>query len=338
MELRHLRYFVAVADAEHMTRAAAQLGIHQPPLSMQIRALEQELGLPLLHRHPKGVRLSEAGRTLLPEARRILQDVAELKRRFAGMSQGTRGVLAVGFTSSAAAHAFTPAALRACRTRYPDIELVISEANAAEVIEGVASHRLHCGIVRVPVARPAGVVFEAVLSEPALLAIPSDHPLASSTQREDAVPLESLHGQPLILVRRSGAPGLYANLLASCAKRAVEPRVVAEVDRMMTNLNLVAAGVGLSVVPASMRGAHPTAVVYRHLAGDAGLEAPMTLAWREEDALGPTATLLNLMRETARNWPSQVGTSDSSASTRRARPRPSDATVAPQQAASWASS
>lgn len=302
MELRHLRYFVAVAEAGHITRAAAELGMQQPPLSTQIRALEDELGLPLLHRHPKGVRLSDAGRALLPEARRILQDVADLKRRFAGLSQGTRGVLAVGFTSSAAAHAFTPEALRACRTRYPDIELVISEANAAEVIEAVASHRLHCGIVRVPVARPPGVVFEEVLSEPALVAIPCDHALARSTGPKDPVPLEALHGQPLILVRRSGAPGLYANLLALCAQRAVEPRVVAEVDRMMTNLNLVAAGVGLSVVPASMQGTHPSSVAYRPLPKGARLEAPMTLAWRQEDEVGPTATLLDVMRQTAQTW------------------------------------
>jgi molybdenum-dependent DNA-binding transcriptional regulator ModE len=97
MDLRHLRYFVAVAEAGHMTRAAAQLGIQQPPLSMQIRALEQELGVQLLHRHPKGVRLSEGGRLLLPQAQRILQEVQALKLRFEGLAQGARGILSVGF-------------------------------------------------------------------------------------------------------------------------------------------------------------------------------------------------------------------------------------------------
>lgn len=300
MDLRHLRYFVAVAEAGHMTRAAAQLGIQQPPLSMQIRALEQELGVQLLHRHPKGVRLSEGGRLLLPQAQRILQEVQALKQRFEGLAQGARGILSVGFTSSAAAHAFTPAALRACRTRYPEIELKLSEDNAAALTDAVASHRLHCGILRVPVARPAGLAFETMLSERAVAAIPLDHPLARGPQAaRQVLPLSCLDAQPMILVRQPGAPGLYANLLERCAQAGVRPRVVAEVGRMMTNLNLVAAGVGLSVVPASMQGAHPSAIVYRPLPRDVGLDAPLTLVYRQEDCAGPTATFLNLLREVA---------------------------------------
>lgn len=303
MDLRHLRYFVAVAEAGHMTRAAAQLGIQQPPLSMQIRALEQELGVQLLHRHPKGVRLSEGGRLLLPQAQRILQEVQALKLRFEGLAQGARGILSVGFTSSAAAHAFTPAALRACRNQYPEIELKLSEDNAATLTEAVASHRLHCGILRVPVARPAGLAFETMLSEPAVAAIPLDHPLARAPHAaRQVLPLSSLDAQPLILVRQPGAPGLYANLLERCAQAGVQPRVVAQVSRMMTNLNLVAAGVGLSVVPASMQGAHPSAIVYRPLPRDVGLDAPLTLVYREEDCAGPTATFLNLLREVARRY------------------------------------
>jgi DNA-binding transcriptional LysR family regulator len=297
MDLRHLRYFVAVAEAGHMTRAAATLGIQQPPLSQQIKALETELGMALLHRHPKGVSLTDGGSLFLAEARRILQDVDAMAQRMARVARGVQGVLAIGFTSSAAAHAFTPETLRACRSRFPGIELVISENNAAEITEAVASARLHCGFLRVPVSRPEGVAMQTLLNEPAVVALPLDHPLARRRGAKGAtIALKDLHAQNLVLVRRPGAPGLYANLLALCARHGVSPTVVAEVDRMMTNLNLVAAGVGLSVVPASMQGAHPHAIVYRPLAPSVRLDAPLTLAWRAADCTGPTATFVELVR------------------------------------------
>src|SRR4051812_37856951 len=127
MEFRHLRYFVAVADAGHMTRAAAQLGIQQPPLSQQIRALERQLGTSLFRRHPKGMALTDSGRLFLAEARRILEDMTAMEQRMALVAKGMRGLLAVAFTTSAAAHAFMPKALRAFRNRHPEIALVLSE-------------------------------------------------------------------------------------------------------------------------------------------------------------------------------------------------------------------
>lgn len=301
MELRHLRYFLAVAEAGHMTRAAATLGIQQPPLSQQIKALEQSLGVTLLQRHPKGVALTEAGRQFAAEARRIVDDVAAMQQRMSRIARGLQGLLAVAFTSSAAAHAFTPEALRACRSRYPDIALQLSEDNAATITEAIAAGRLHCGFLRVPVARPAGVQLETLLNEPAVLALPLDHRLARLRRgKPQPVALAELEGERLILVRRPGAPGLYANLLALCAARGVQPLIVAEVERMMTNLNLVAAGVGLSVVPASMTGAQPHAIVYCPFERGVTLDAPLTLAWRAADSNGPTATFVALVREIAR--------------------------------------
>lgn len=299
MELRHLRYFTVVAEMGHMTRAAERLGIQQPPLSQQIRALEQGLGVVLFTRHPKGVTLTAAGTQFLGEARRILDSVGALEDRMARVARGLLGLLVVGFTSSAAAHAFTPRVLRACRREYPEIELQISENNAAELTDAVAAGRLQCAFLRVPVSRPAGVVFEALLSEPAVLALPIDHPLAEAYGIDDAVPLQALQDQPLILVRRPGAPGLYGNLLSLLERRGVAARVHAEVDRMMTNINLVAAGAGLSVVPASMQGAHAHSVTYRRLPPDTGLEAPITLAYRDDGETGVMATFLALARRSA---------------------------------------
>jgi DNA-binding transcriptional LysR family regulator len=297
MELRHLRYFLAVADTGHITRAAELLGMQQPPLSQQIRALEEELGIALFRRHPKGVDLTDAGRELRAEALRLLADFSAMRERMQAFARGERGRVHVGFTSSAAAHAFTPEVLRLCRSRHPDIALDVSEHNAAEITEAVQAGRMHCGFLRVPVAQPQGLVFEPLLQEPALLAIPLDHRLAR--QPSQPVALAQLDGERLILVRRTGAPGLYANLLALCAQQGVQVEVAAEVERMMTNVNLVAAGVGLSIVPASVRGAHAEAVVYRAFEPAVRLSAPLTLVYREAGAEGPLATFLALARELA---------------------------------------
>lgn len=298
MDLRQLRYFLAVAEAGHITRAAEQLGIQQPPLSQQIKALEARLGLTLFERHAKGVALTEAGRLLREDALRLVAQADTLTRRMAQVAAGRQGPLALGFTSSAAAHAFLPRVLRECRQQYPGIRLELAEFNAAELTEAVLESRLHCGFLRVPVAAPEGLVFETLFDEPALLVLPNDHPLVPADGA--AVPLAALRDEGFILVRRPGAPGLYADLLAQCRQAGFEPCVVAEVPRMLTNLNLVAAGAGISVVPASMRGVHAHALAYCELAGPPGaapLRAPMTLVWRQADPVGPTATFIALVRE-----------------------------------------
>ena len=301
MDLRQLRYFTAIAETGHITRAAERLGMQQPPLSQQIRALEKHLGVTLFVRHPKGVRLTAAGTMMLGDAQRILGSVAALEERMARVGRGLLGVLSVGFTSSAAAHAFTPRVLRACRHEYPDIALRISENNAAELIEALESGALHCAFLRVPVARPEGLRFDTLLQEPVVLALPIGHPLAGAYGPQDTVPWEALQGQSLILVRRPGAPGIYANMLNLLERHGVSFKVQAEVDRMMTNINLVAAGEGISVVPASMQGVHAHSVTYRPLPPDTGLQAPITLAYRKDDLDAVTGILLDLARRIARD-------------------------------------
>jgi DNA-binding transcriptional LysR family regulator len=299
MDLRQLRYFAIVAEEGHVTRAAAVLEMQQPPLSQQIRALEQELGVVLFRRHAKGMALTEAGRLMLQETRLVLAAAEQLRARMRSVAEGRRGLLSIGFTSSAAAHGFVPAVLRACRSEFPELELRISENNAAEIIEAVAAERMHCGVVRAPVAHPEGVHFELLLEERLMLVLPVGHPLTRRYATARTVPLEALRGERLILVRRSGAPGMYSNLLAALAARGVEVTVAAEVERMMTNINLVAAGEGISVVPASMEGAHGRAVAYRRLPADPRLMAPITLVYRDHDRAGTIATFVELARRTA---------------------------------------
>jgi DNA-binding transcriptional LysR family regulator len=304
MDIRALRYFAAVAETGHMTRAAEQLGIQQPPLSQQIKALERELGVLLFRRHPRGVALTDAGRLFQVEALRMLHDMEAMKQRMARVAEGQAGTLAVGFTSSAAAHRFMPEALRAFRRAHPGVALQLREDNAAELTEALAAGRLHCGLLRVPVARPDGLVFETLLREPVLVAMPSDHRFALARGKGSRpLPLAKLCEEGIILVRRPGAPGLYAELLALCHAKGLRPRVVAEVDRMMTNLNLVAAGVGLSVVPASMTGVHAHAIAYARLADGGQLDAPLTLVSRAEEDNLPARHFAALLRRLASENP-----------------------------------
>jgi DNA-binding transcriptional LysR family regulator len=297
MDLKHLRYFVAVAETGHITRAAQRLGMQQPPLSQQIRALEESLGTLLFHRHPKGVTLTDSGQLLLEDSRRLLTEAEAVRARMRAVADGHAGVLAVGFTSSAASHAFTPKVLRACRQAYPDIALQIREDHAAGITEAVAAGRLHCGFLRVPVDRPAGLRFQTLLREPVLVALPMGHPLLARKAR--ALSLQQLRDERFILVRQSGAPGLYAQLLALCEEQGFTPAVAHEVSRMMTALNLVAAGEGITVVPASMGGAHPQAIEYRPLAGARSLDAPLTLVWRDSQLPGALQSFVKLVADAA---------------------------------------
>lgn len=300
MDIRQLRYFVTVADMGHLTRAAALLGMKQPPLTQQIKALEAQLGVTLFIRHPKGVSLTPVGEEVLAEARRTLLTFDAMLQRITHITSGLRGVLNLGVTTSAAVHPFTSRLIRTLRHEHPAIEMSLSEANAAGVTEAVAASRLHCGFIRAVVSRPAGLVFETLASEPTVVALPVDHPLAArGPAGRRAVRLQDLHEQNMILVRRPGAPGLYAQLLHKCAQADVRPRVVEEVERMTTSLSLVAGGVGLSVVPASMQRAPANAVTYRPLAASAGLNAPLTLVYRGDDRSGITANVLRLVHRLA---------------------------------------
>lgn len=262
MELRHLRYFLMVAEERHFTRAAMRLNIQQPPLSQQIKALEQELGFALFVRRPRGVDLTPGGQVFLAEARDILNRVQDASRHAALAAAGYAGSLNVGFTTSAAAHPAIPTLLRAFRARYPGVSLNLSEGNARELTYELAEQRLDVGFLRAPVAHPENLVFSPLLEEDMLLVLPVGHRLLNQDSETHGISLAQLTDEPFILVRTHGAPGLYGNLIQACEHAGFTPRVSFEVERMLTNINLVAAGAGVSVVPASMRGFHSASVVY----------------------------------------------------------------------------
>lgn len=286
MELRHLRYFVVVAEEGHFTRAAERLGMQQPPLSQQIRALEQELGFDLFRRHPKGAELTVGGAAFLKEARTILDSVQQAAARAARAADGSEGTLSVGFTSSAAAHPLIPRIVRAYRDAWPGVSLDFKEGNAAELTEAIAAGKLDLGFLRQPVSRPPGIAFHRLLEEEMLLVLPTGHPVLENRRGDSApaVSLKSLKDERFILVRRHGAPGMYSNLIDACKRAGFTPDIAIEVERMLTNISLVAAGAGVSAVPASMRGFHAESVVYcRIREREAGLSAPLTMASKEDD-------------------------------------------------------
>jgi DNA-binding transcriptional LysR family regulator len=290
MDLQRLRYFVVVAEERHITRAAARLGMAQPPLSQQIRILEKELDTRLFDRLPKGVALTPAGEVLLEDARALLDAADRASQRARRVGAGAEGELVGGFTTSAALHPLVPRMLRSFHQAHPAISFDLHESNAAELTEAVLAQRLDFAIVRAPVSRPTALSFIDLGSERLLLALPSNHRFSLSKSRSGIakIAMASLADQNFILVRRRAAPGLYANIIEACRLSGFEPRIVAEVGRMLTNLNLVAAGIGISCVPESMCQVGNFGVVYAipqvpSAARDL-LRAPLTLVYRANES------------------------------------------------------
>ena len=276
MELRHLRYFVVVAEELHFRRAAERLHMSQPPLSQQIRALEEEVGATLLLRNQRRVELTAAGVAFLERAREILEAVEDAARQARRVQRGEVGRLAVGFVGSAM-YSFVPELLRAFREQAPDIALRLHELGTTEQLRQLDDGRLDVGFLRTPGRRP-GLSFETVLEEPVVVAMPDVHPLA----QRSLVRLSDLVGESLVLLTPAGSPGLRAALATSIAQLGGEERIVQEVAEMQTVIGLVAAGVGISLVPESVRALVRHGVTYRPL-GDTAPAVRLAMAWRATD-------------------------------------------------------
>ncbi|MGZ5224456.1 MAG: LysR substrate-binding domain-containing protein [Burkholderiales bacterium] len=304
MELRHLRYFIAVAEERSFTRAAVRLGIQQPPLSQQVQALEYELRMKLFERLPRGVELTPGGAVFLEEARAVLAGLDRGASRALRTADGQEGAISVGFTSSVTAHRLAPEIIRTYRYSYPNVALDFHEGNAADLTEAVTRSELDAAIVRAPVAQPAELVFHCLLDEELLIALPVKHPLALQKhgRAQRGLSLTALANEPFILVRRPGAPGMYANLIAACNQLGFSPRIAAQVGHMLTNIMLVAAGVGVSAVPASMRDTHTDSVAYRDLVQVPRLIAPITLIHRREETNPAASRFIAITKRLARKF------------------------------------
>lgn len=301
IELRRLRAFVALAEEGNITRAAERLDMQQPPLTRLLRGLEAELGTRLMLRLPRGVRPTEAGQALLEEARVLLARAEALPGVVQRAARGELGRLALGFTSSASFHPFVPAVLRAFRARMPGVAVALEEAGTVELADAVLHERLDAAFVRSPAGSLPDLLLDPVLDEPMLAALPAQHPLAADAGTAAAaapLPLTALEREPFILYRRPTGPGLYDSILAACRAAGFSPVVAQEAPRLPATLSLVAAGLGVSVVPASMRRLGGEDIVYRDL-DCPGLSAPLHLALRRGNPSPALARLRELVRELA---------------------------------------
>ncbi|MGQ7860887.1 LysR family transcriptional regulator [Pseudomonas sp. 32A] len=291
LELRQLKAFVAIAEEGYITRAAERLGMQQPPLTRLLQSLEAELGVVLMERLPRGVRPTTAGLALLEEARQILASVdgvADIVRRAA---RGERGRLAIGFTSSAALHPFVPSVLRLFRETFVGVSVVLEEAGTGELLDALLHEKLDAAFIRSPLSGTQALQDEPILVEPMLLALPTDHPLAMDPSTP--LPLAALATEAFVLYRRRVGLGLYDAILVACREAGFSPQVVQEAPRMTATLSLVAAGLGVSIVPASMQRLRGDGIVYRELSECRSLVAPLHLATRA----GDTSSVLERFRE-----------------------------------------
>lgn len=293
MELRHLRYFVAVAEELHFGRAALRLSIVQPSLSQQIQQLEAELGFPLLRRTKRSVELTDAGRAFLTAARHVLAEVQEAKRVALQAYRGEVGRLVVGYISSST-YDLLPLILRAYRERFPHIEVALRELTTQEQVRALEEERIQVGLLRLPIST-AMIRFDVVGREPIVCVLPEKHPLAMYERIQVAM----LADEPFVLQPPQRGSGYYIQLMRLCLASGFSPNVIQEVNEMHTIVSLVAAGMGVSLVPLSTQNIRSQGVVYRELEGST-LITEMAVAWMSNVHSAIIQNFLEVAREIAK--------------------------------------
>lgn len=295
MELRHLRYFIAVAEELHFGRAAQVLGISQPPLSQQIQALEQELGARLFERTNRRVALSEAGRLFLEEARQVLAQVdkaADVARR---AQLGELGEMKIGFTSSAPFNSSIPKAIYSFRQRFPAVHLNLKEMSSRDVADALLDESIEVGLMR-PLPLPESLIATELLREPLVAVLNAAHPLAQGNV--PGINMADLAHEPFVFFPRSYGSGLHAQLLSLARQAGFTPHFAQEAAEVMTIIGLVSAGLGVSVLPASFQRMRIDGVVYRTLLDEDAVTA-VWLVQRREQASAMAGAFVELLTRKA---------------------------------------
>jgi DNA-binding transcriptional LysR family regulator len=304
MELRHLRYFVAVAEEGHITRAAERLGIQQPPLSQQIKAMERELDVQLFHRKPRGVELTDAGAAFLSEARAMLGQLDRAFETTRRAARGEQGRICIGVTSTAPFHPLVPRAIRAFQEACPMVSVTLEECLSNELVERLRNEQMDAAFIRTSPAERQGLVVDPLLEEPMVVALPSTHGLAQTTS---TISLQRLATETFILYGPPGT-GMYDATIAACHAAGFNPRVgnlgasTQQAPRITSTLSLVAAGSGISIVPSSLQRMNMEGVLYRPLKGSSRPKAALALASRRGDTSGMVRQFIKLVRKTARPY------------------------------------
>jgi DNA-binding transcriptional LysR family regulator len=301
MDLRQLRYFIVVAEEGHVTRAAERLGIQQPPLSQLIKTIERELDVQLFHRRARGVELTDAGRTLLDSARTVLAQLDRAVETTQRTARGEQGRISVGVTPSGPFHPFVPSVIRGFREAYPLVSLTLQECHSDELLEHLRNERIDAAFIRTPPADPKGLTVNSLLDEALVVALPSDHVLAHG-RNDEALSLKALAGETFIIQGSQNGLGLYASVVSGCQAAGFNPRFGQEAPRLASTLNLVAVGLGISVLPASMQRMNINGVSYRRLKGSSQLKAPLILASRRGDPSAVVRQFLSLVKKSAMSF------------------------------------
>lgn len=299
MELRHLRYFVAVAEELHFGRAAQRLQMAQPPLSQQIRNLEQELGVELFKRTKRSVRLTSAGQAFLAETYQTLNQVDHSIKMAQRANRGEMGQLTVGFVSSAA-YSVVPEIIRIFRVEYPDISLELKELRGDIQLEYLRTEQLDIGFYRTDHGTRQTILdqsfqVEAVLQEPFLIALPEHHPLAQCP----GLTLAMLKDEAFITFPRQQSPSFNEQILRLCQKAGFTPKVAQEAMLMQTIVSLVATGIGVALVPASLENLHRTGIVYRPLLEPQEF-TELSGIWRQNNDSPVLTRFIEVMRQVAK--------------------------------------
>ncbi len=291
LELRQLRYFVAVAEELHFGRAAERLHMTQPPLSQAIQGLEELLGAPLFLRNRRTVALTAAGEALLPEARRMLLQAGELPELVRRAAAGEAGRLALAFVSSAD-YSVLPPFLRQYRAAYPDVQIALQEATSDVQIDELLHARVDAGLLIPPLPERARIALDylKVLDEPLIAALPA------GLAPEGPAWLRELPALPLIIFPRPIAPALHDAILACFRAAGVTPVIGQEAIQMQTIVGLVSAGMGLALVPQSVSNLMRPGVEYRSL-HDPTPTVETGLAWRRDNASPVLQGFLDLLRK-----------------------------------------
>ena len=248
MELRHLGYCVAIAEEASFSRAASRLRVAQPALSRQIKAMEHEIGFDLFQRQSRGVILTETGRVFAASARIVLAeaDSAIQKARRAG--RGELGLLRIGFTASASFNPFVTSAIRDFRMTYPDVEVELIEEASAFLLDRLAATRLDVAFIRPALGEVDHLVSQPAITEPLVAAMPIGHRQA----RSKSVSLQALADDSFILYPRRNGRALFDIIVSACQRAGFSPKILQVAPQLTSVVNLVATGIGLTIVPQSM--------------------------------------------------------------------------------------
>jgi DNA-binding transcriptional LysR family regulator len=264
MELRHLRYFVAVAEAGSFTKAAQSLHIQQPPLGQQIRDLEAELGVALFDRYPRKIVLNSTGEVFLADAREILTRAARAVENVRRYEKGESGRLSVGLTSSASLHVLAPEFLQRFRAAFPLVDIEVVESETYELILALQQQRIDAALLHIDAQRFPDLVSAALSHEHMLVAVPRAHRLADESL--GPLTLSMLAREEMVAYRRPDGPGIFERITKTFDDAGLTPIIVDEAYRIIAAINLVAGNRGITLVPASLQILHREAVVYRALA------------------------------------------------------------------------